>query len=106
VPAKEYTVMLDLGSNPPDPYLDPRAGTAAILIVQNVYPFEREPMIDEHVAVRVVGNSAHIIADALPLYAAARLAAAAPMPVPLSPPAAAYRPSPARDWRSKDVLVY
>jgi hypothetical protein len=84
VPASEYTVMLDRGSNPPDPYLDPRERTAAIIIVQNVYPFERAPQLNEHVAVRVVGNSARIIADALPPDVELRLAAAAPMPVPLS----------------------
>jgi hypothetical protein len=80
VPAKEYTVMLDHGCNPPDPYLDPRAGTAAVVIVQNVYPSEREPGMDEHVAVRVVGKSARIIAGALPAYAETRLAAMAPAP--------------------------
>jgi hypothetical protein len=106
VPAKEYTVMLDRGSNPPDPYLDPRSGNAAIIIVQNVYPFEREPVMDEHVAVRVVGNSARIIADALPAYAKARLAATAPMPVPLAPPPAVYQAPLTRDWRSWDVPVY
>jgi hypothetical protein len=79
VPAKEYTVMLDHGCNPPDPYLN--TGTAAIILVQNVYPFEREPAMDEHVAVRVVNNSARIIAGALPGYAEARLAATTPAPL-------------------------
>jgi hypothetical protein len=88
VAAKEYTVMLDHGCNPPDPYLDPRAGTAGIIIVQNVYPFEREPAMDEHVAVRVVNNSARIIAGALPDYAEARLAATTP--APLCGPGASY----------------
>lgn len=90
VPATEYTVMLDRGSNPPDPYLDPRERAAAIIIVQNVYPFERAPQLNEHVAVRVVGNSARIIADALPLDVELRLAAAAPMPVPLSGQSVSY----------------
>jgi hypothetical protein len=105
VPAKEYTVMLDRGSNPPDPYLDPRASTAAVIVVQNVYPFEREPILNEHVAIRIVNNSARIIADALPPYAEARLAATAPMPVPLSAPAVYHAPS-GRDWRSSVVPVY
>jgi hypothetical protein len=84
VPAKEFTVMLDHGSDPPDP-------AAAIIIVQNVYPFEREPALNDHVAVRVVGNSARVIADALPPDVERRLAGG-PMPIPLSGPAVAYLP--------------
>ena len=76
--------MLDHGTNPPDPFLDPRAGTAAIIVVQNVYPYEQAPSMGDHVAVRVVGNSARIIANALPPEAAARLAATAPMPLPVA----------------------
>ena len=68
----------------PDPHLDRRAGTAAIIVVQNVYPFEQAPEMGQRVAVRVVGNSARIIANALPPEAAARLAATSPMPIPLS----------------------
>jgi hypothetical protein len=86
VPANEYTVMLEHGTNPPDPYIDPRSGTGAILVVQNVYPFEEQPQLGQRVAVRVVGNSARIIANALPPEAAARLATASPMPIPLSGP--------------------
>jgi hypothetical protein len=86
VPAKEFTVMLDHGSNPPDP-------AAAIIIVQNVYPFEREPALNEHVAVRVVGNSARVIADALPPDVERRLTlTGGPMPIPLSGPEVAYAP--------------
>jgi outer membrane lipoprotein SlyB len=84
VPATEYTVMLDQGSTPPDP-------KSAIIIVQNVYPFERAPTLNEHVAVRAVGNSARVIADALPSDVEPRLAAG-PMPIPLSGPAVAYAP--------------
>ena len=80
VPANEYTVMLDHGTNPPDPYLN--TGTAAVIIVQNVYPGEQVPEVGTHVAVRVVGNSARIIANALPPGVEARLAATAPMPIP------------------------
>ena len=66
VQALEYTVMLDRGSSPPDPYLDPREPTAPIIVVQNVYPFETAPQLNDHVAVRVVGKSARVIAGALP----------------------------------------
>jgi hypothetical protein len=98
--------MLDRGTNPPDPYLDPRGGTAAIVVVQNVYPFEREPAMNEHVAVRVIGNSARVIADALPPEVAPRLAGG-PMPLPLAGSAVAYAsPAPEGQVELFPVMVY
>jgi len=38
--------MLDNGTNPLDPYVNPQSHTAAIIVVQNVYLFEREPQLD------------------------------------------------------------
>jgi hypothetical protein len=99
VPAQEYTVMLDHGCNPPDPYL--ATGTAAVIIVQNVYLYERAPVMDEHVAVRVVGNSARLIAGALPAYAEARLAASAPAPFCGGQATASADPLP--DWRHRTL---
>lgn len=86
VPATEFTVMFDHRLQPPDPYLDPRAETAAIIIVQNVYPFEEQPTLNGHVAVRVVDNAARVIAGPLLPYAERLLAAAGPMPIPVQGP--------------------
>jgi outer membrane lipoprotein SlyB len=104
VPAKEYTVMLDHGINPADPYLNPRSHTGAIIVVQNVYPFEGEPGVNTRVAVRVVGNSARVIANPLPPFAEALLAAAAPMPVPLQGPPAAAPPPPVESYGYRQAL--
>src|SRR5271166_4144045 len=57
LPAIEYTVMLDHGTYPPDPYLDPREPTAAVVVVQNQYPADAPLQINNHVVVRVVGKS-------------------------------------------------
>jgi len=54
-----------------------------IVVVQNVYPSETPPALGQRVAVRVVNNSARVIANPLPPEAEALLAAAGPMPVPL-----------------------
>ncbi len=40
-PAVEYTVMLDNGTNPPDPFLAPQERAAAVVVVQNLYPTDR-----------------------------------------------------------------
>ena len=92
VPAIEYTVMLDNGTNPPDPYLA-RQQQTPIIVVQNVYPFEEPgPALGSRVAVRVVNNSARVIAAPAPPFPQQLLAAVAPMPVPLQGPPAVVPP--------------
>jgi hypothetical protein len=82
--AKEYTVMLDNGIDPPNRFLNSRQRAAPIIVVQNVYPSEEPgPALWGPVAVRVVGNSARVIAAPPPPFPQQLLAAVAPMPVPL-----------------------
>jgi hypothetical protein len=105
VPATEYTVMLDNGTSPPDPYLNPQAHTAAIIVVQNVYPFEEPgPVPLSRVAVRVVGNSARVIAAPPPPFPQQLLAAVAPMPIPLQGPPALYPPRPIESYGYRQPL--
>jgi hypothetical protein len=88
LPATEYTVLLDRGTNPPDPYTaDPRA--AAVIVVQNDNPGEPPLNWYAHVIVRVVGNSARVMANWLPPAIENRLAAG-PLPVPLQGQRYAY----------------
>jgi hypothetical protein len=69
--------------------------------VQNVYPFEPTPVLGQQVAVRVVGNSARVIANPLPGATPGELqllAAAAPMPVPLQGAPAVAAPPPVQSY--------
>ncbi len=106
VPAVEYTVMLDNGTNPPDPYI-PRQQKTPIIVVQNVYPDEQPgPAPPNRVVVRVVGNSARVIAAPPPPFPQGLLAAAAPMPIPLQGPPAALPPpaQPAESYGYRQAL--
>ena len=102
LPATEYTVCLNGGTYPPDPYL--LSGPAPVIVVQNDYP-DRHDYPDSRpndldmqpgtpVIVRVVGNSGRVMRRN-PLLPSRTLSPAAcsppdrPMPVPLS-----YRPPP------------
>jgi hypothetical protein len=70
LPATEYTVCLNRGTDPPDPYLPPGA-PAAVVVVQNDYPDRydytngRQNDLDmqpgTQVVVRVVGNSGRVM---------------------------------------------
>jgi len=104
LPATEYTVMLGHGTDSPDPYLDPRQHRTPIIVVQNVYPSETPPALGQRVAVRVVNNSARVIANPLPPEAAALLAAAGPMPVPPQGPPAAAPPPPVESYGYRQAL--
>jgi hypothetical protein len=81
LPATEYTVMPDYGTNPPDPYVH-APGAAAVIVVQNDHQGDPPMRLGDHVVVRVVGNSGRVMANPLPPAIAARLAAG-PLPVPL-----------------------
>jgi hypothetical protein len=67
VEANEYTVMLNTGTNPPDPFLSPRDPRAAVIVVQNElpdrYPRDVGMQPGEDVVVRVVGNSGRVMRD-------------------------------------------
>ncbi len=84
LPAVEYTVMPDWGTNPPDPYVH-APGAAAVIVVQNVQPGDPPMALGQHVVVRVVGKSGRVMADPLLPWASARLAAG-PLPIPLPCP--------------------
>jgi hypothetical protein len=101
LPATEYTVMPDYGTNPPDPYVHV-PGAAAVIVVQNDHQGDLPMRLGDHVVVRVVGNSGRVMANPLPPAIAARLAAG-PLPVPLdSGPAiaSAFAPPLPDDWPS------
>jgi len=108
LPANEYTVMLHTGTNPPDPFVDPRERMAAIIVVQNEladrYPADVGLQKGEEVVVRVVGNSGRVMRNPLSQTARAHLAAVAPMPVPLGGAPLAYAP-PALQGRIELVPV-
>jgi hypothetical protein len=84
LPAVEYTVMPDWGTNPPDPYVR-IPGAAAVIVVQNVQPGDPPMGVGQRVVVRVVGKSGRVMADPLLPGASARLAAG-PLPIPLPCP--------------------
>jgi hypothetical protein len=111
LPATEYTVMLNTGTNPPDPFLDSSQRTAAIIVVQNDLP-ERYPtdfgmQKGEPVVVRVVGRSGRVMRNPLTPNATAHLAAVAPMPVPLAGAAVAYAaPAPQGRVELFPVTIY
>jgi hypothetical protein len=66
---------------------EPKASEAPAPKRESVY--KTRGLLNDHLAVRVVGNSARVIADALPPDVERRLAGG-PMPIPLSGPAVAY----------------
>jgi hypothetical protein len=87
LPALEYTVFLDRGTNPPDPYTaDPQA--AAIIVVQSP---EEQLALNQHVVVRVVGKSGRVMSNPMTaLGPDAQIVenrlSAGPMPIPLPCP--------------------
>jgi hypothetical protein len=103
LPATEFTVCLNGGTDPPDPYLPP--GPAAVIVVQNDYP-DRYDLPNGYpndldmapgapVMVRVVGNSGRVmrinrLLQPFPPGNPQCFAANRPMPVPLN-----YQPPPA-----------
>lgn len=88
LPAIEYTVLLDYGTNPPDWYIrsiKPAERKAAVIVVQNQYPTDPPLAIGRRVVVRVVGSSGRVMADTFPPNVSAQLAAG-PMPIPVGEP--------------------
>jgi hypothetical protein len=63
LPATEYTVELNNGTYPHDPYLPITERRAAIIVVQNQDPNNSGPPLVNPVAVRVVGRSARVMND-------------------------------------------
>ncbi|HYM72093.1 MAG TPA: hypothetical protein VET89_03860 [Stellaceae bacterium] len=91
LPAIEYTVLLDKGTYPPDPYLrpDPYFGLerkTPIIVVQNELPTDHQLQVNERVVVRVVGRSGRVMANRFS-PGLEQLIAAGPMPIPLAVPA-------------------
>jgi hypothetical protein len=92
--AAEYTVMLDKSTMPADEFLR-YSQHPAIVVVQDIPPTEAPLFKGERVVVRVMGDSAHVLAAAaLPAIVGnginvEQALSAGPMPVPLG-----YRPPP------------
>lgn len=94
LPAVEYTVMLDKPTMPADGFLR-YSQHPVIAVVQDIPPTEDPLFKGQRVVVRVVGDSAHVLAAAtLPTIVGDDInveaaLSAGPMPVPLD-----YRPPP------------
>jgi hypothetical protein len=65
--ANEYTVMLNTGTSPPDPFLSQRDPRAAVIVLQNElpdrYPRDVGMQAGENVVVRVVGSTGRVMRD-------------------------------------------
>jgi hypothetical protein len=99
IEANEYTVMLNTGTNPPDPYLNQRERMAAVIVVQNEladrYPNDVGMRAGENVVVRVVGRSGRVMRDPF----APSLVAEAPPGAP-APLGVGALPGGVPDWRA------